>query len=91
VSTTGTDRQLKVMATDHALLAIRQWQMAEGRFLDEHDLRNRERVVVLSEALARAWQWKVGDIIQLRDTPFRVIGIVRVTAGALDGEPPTPR
>jgi putative ABC transport system permease protein len=86
VSTTGSDRQLKVMATDHALLAIRQWQMADGRFLDEHDLRNRERVVVLSEELARAWQWKVGDIIQLRDTPFRVIGIVRVTAGALDGD-----
>jgi putative ABC transport system permease protein len=90
VATTGTDRQLKVLATDHALLAIRQWRMVEGRFLDEHDVRNRERVVVLSAALARVWPWKVGDILQLRDTPFRVIGIVQVATGALDGESADP-
>lgn len=90
VPTTGFDRQLKVIATDHALLAIRQWRVTDGRFLDEHDLRNRERVAVLSDTLARAWRWKVGDVIQLRDTPFRVVGIVAVTAGALDGEASDP-
>lgn len=86
VPTTGTDRQLKVIATDPALFEIRQWRMVDGRFLDEHDVRNRERSAVVSSVLADLWQWKVGDAILLRDTPFRVVGVVQVVAGALEGE-----
>lgn len=86
VPTPGSERQLQVIATDQHLLGIRQWTLRDGRFLDEHDLRTRERSAVISTALADQWQWKVGDIILLRDTPFRVVGVVHISAGALEGE-----
>ena len=82
----GGDRQVRVIATDERMLDIRPWRIAEGRFLDAHDLHNRERVAVAGEALAREWNWKTGDVISLRDTPFRLIGILRISAGALESE-----
>ena len=86
VTTPGSERTLRVVATQQGLQVIRQWRLRDGRFLDEADLRMRERSVVISDTLAEAWQWHVGDVIQLRDTPFRVVGIVAAQAGALAAE-----
>lgn len=90
VAVSGADRTLRVIATDPALARVRQWRMRDGRFLDEHDLRNRERVAVLSASVAESSTWKVGDVIALRDTPFRIVGVVAVEAGALEGEAADP-
>ena len=80
------DRQVRVIAADEALIEIRPWPVIAGRFLDAHDLRHRERVAVASDALAREWSWQVGDVLRLRDTPFRLIGLVRISSGALESE-----
>ena len=90
VSTPGQDQALKVVATQDSLPDIRQWTLREGRFLDALDLRDRERTAVISAALADRMDWRVGSVIQLRDTPFRVAGIVNLQAGALDGETRSP-
>lgn len=86
VTTPGADQTLTVVATQEGLPAIRQWQIREGRFLDATDLRDRERSAVISATLADAWDWKVGQVVQLRDTPFRVVGILSYDVGALAAE-----
>jgi putative ABC transport system permease protein len=82
----GGDRVARVFAADAALLDVRPWRIVDGRFLDEHDLRARERVAALSDALAAAWNLRVGDVVALGETPFRVIGVLRIGTDALAGE-----
>jgi putative ABC transport system permease protein len=86
----GGDRVARVIAADAALLDVRPWQLADGRFLDEHDLRARERVAVLTDALAAAWNVRVGEVVSLGETPFRVIGLLRIGADALAAETTEP-
>jgi hypothetical protein len=42
--------------------------------------------VVISESLADTMNWKVGEVIQLRDTPFRVVGMVAFSTDVLQAE-----
>lgn len=86
VTTPGSEIGLKVVATQPELPDIRQWTMKDGQFFDALDVRNRERIAVISSALAEAMNWTVGSVIQLRDTPFRVAGIARMSAGAMESE-----
>ncbi len=72
-----------IVATDAHLARARGWRIAEGRFLDARDLRDRERNAVLTVSLARAWNARVGQSAQLGDTLFRVVGIVETGGGAL--------
>jgi putative ABC transport system permease protein len=60
--------------------------MHEGRFLDHRDIKNRERNVVVTKSLSKLLNWQVGNLIMLRNTPFNIVGIVEVGAGALDTE-----
>lgn len=84
--TLGTNDTLTVVATDSSLVKIRQWQLQDGRFLDQGDIENRERSAVVSKSLSKLWNWKVGNIVMLRNTPFKIVGIVDVGGGALDTE-----
>ncbi len=86
VPTLGTDKLLSVVATDNYLIHIRQWQLCEGRFLDSRDIDNRERNAVVSKSLSRLWGWKVGNLIMLRNIPFKIVGVVEVGGSALDTE-----
>jgi ABC-type antimicrobial peptide transport system permease subunit len=91
VPTLGTSELLSVVATDESLMSVRQWRLDEGRFLDRRDLQLRERNVVVTQSLSRLWNWRLGNVIMLRDTPFRVVGIVSVGSGAMDAELADPR
>lgn len=82
----GGDRQARVLAADEALLDTRPWRVIDGRFIDAHDMRNRERVAVASDALAAAWNLRTGDSVILGETPFRIIGILRAGSDALETE-----
>ncbi|MCZ7591735.1 MAG: ABC transporter permease [Kiritimatiellae bacterium] len=82
----GGDRQVRVIATDENLLNIRPWVISEGRFIDKHDMHNRERVAVVDAMIAREWNWRVGDTVQLREIPFRLIGLLSIGADALESE-----
>lgn len=89
--TLGTRQQLTVIATDHELAEVRGWPITEGRFLDELDIRAGHRNAVVTRALSEQWNWKVGNIVYLRDTPFSIVGIVDAGGSALDTEEGDPR
>lgn len=86
VTTLGTQQLLSVVATDSALIEIRQWKLQEGRFLDQWDMEHRERNAVVSQSLSRLWNWKVGNVIMLGNAPFRVVGIIAMGGGAIETE-----
>jgi putative ABC transport system permease protein len=84
--TLGTDKQLRVVATDHVLSDVRQWAVTDGRFLEASDILHAHRYAVITEALSKIWNWSVGNVIMLRNTPFIVVGIVNAGGNALDAE-----
>lgn len=86
VRTLGTLERLTVIATDHTIAEVRQWRLHRGRFLDENDLRHRERHAVISRQLSERWKWGVGDTILLHRIPFTVVGIVNAGGGPLESE-----
>ncbi len=86
VPTTGKDKSLTVIATDGDLARVRQWRLIDGRFLDSRDVERRSRVAVISRALNGRWDWKTGDLIELRGSLFRVVGILDAGSGGLEAE-----
>jgi len=84
--TLGTDKQLSVVATDHVLSEVRQWAVTDGRFLEASDILHARRYAVITEALSKVWNWSIGNVIMLRNTPFIVVGIVNAGGNALDAE-----
>lgn len=74
-STLGTDAAMTVLGADEHLARVRGWEAVAGRMLDAEDQARGERHVVVSESLARDWQWKVGDTIRLGKTLFQVVGV----------------
>lgn len=86
VPTLGSRKHLTVMATDQSLIQVRQWSLEDGRFLDDRDILYGERNAVISKSLSLLWNWKVGNLIMLRDVPFKVIGIVEAGGNVLAAE-----
>ncbi len=80
------DQQVMVVATDDALMNVRQWRMYAGRFIDRADVQNGQRNVVISRRLCEAWNWNVGDVIILGGVPFRVVGIADVGGSPVESE-----
>ncbi len=79
----GTGDTAALIATDAELAAARGWTVKEGRFLDERDVRDVERNVVLSSGLANAWGARVGAMVSLGGALFRVVGVISAETGAL--------
>ena len=58
---------------------IREWQVAEGRFLHDGDVENDAKVAVLGETVARNLFGNddpVDSVIRIRNIPFRVVGVL---------------
>jgi putative ABC transport system permease protein len=58
---------------------IRDWQVAEGRFLHEGDMDSAAKVVVIGETVARQLFGNdnpVDSVIRIRNIPFRVVGLL---------------
>jgi putative ABC transport system permease protein len=81
IPTTGKDQMLTVIATDGDLARVRQWRLVEGRFLDPGDIESRRRAAVVSRPLSGRWNWKTGDLIELRGSLFRVVGVLEAGSG----------
>lgn len=74
---TLTSRQpLTVLETEPELLAVRQWQLIDGRFFDQHDLEHYQRHAVIGRTLAQRWGWQVGHVMLLGNLAFTIIGII---------------
>lgn len=86
IPTTGKDKVLTVIATDGDLARVRQWRLVEGRFLDPGDVESRRRAAVVSRPLSGRWKWKTGDLIELRGSLFRVVGVLETGSGGLEPE-----
>jgi putative ABC transport system permease protein len=58
---------------------IREWQIAEGRFLHDGDMESAAKVVVLGETVARNLfgnDEPLDALIRIRNIPFRVVGVL---------------
>jgi len=86
VFTLGTDRMLTLVATDESLAHVRQWRLHAGRFLDQRDMRSRERNAVISKHVSQLWNWEVGNVVLLGNLAFNIVGVIEVAGGALDTE-----
>jgi putative ABC transport system permease protein len=86
VQAAGAAGAVKVVAADSALSRVRTWTLAAGRFLDPRDDAAHARVAVISAALSRRWDWKIGGTIVLNDMPYETVGVVDGGGGAMDNE-----
>ena len=58
---------------------IRDWQLAEGRFLHDGDIENDAKVAVLGETVTRNLFGNddpLESVIRIRNIPFRVVGVL---------------
>jgi putative ABC transport system permease protein len=58
---------------------IRDWQVAEGRFLHEGDMESAAKVAVIGETVARQLFGNdnpIDAVIRIRNIPFRVVGLL---------------
>jgi putative ABC transport system permease protein len=61
------------------LQLIREWEIAEGRFLHDGDMESAAKVVVLGETVARNLFGNddaLDAVIRIRNIPFRVVGVL---------------
>jgi len=84
VAVPGHELTLDLLSTDENLVAVRGWQLVDGRFLDAGDLAYAQRDLVATRALARQWGWHVGQVVDVGAVPFKVVGIVDTPAAALE-------
>jgi putative ABC transport system permease protein len=60
-------------------LAIRTWKMKDGEFFTDRDVLSNAKVAVIGQTVAAQLfpdQDPIGDQIQIRSTPFRIIGVL---------------
>jgi putative ABC transport system permease protein len=84
VAVPGHDLTLELFSTDQNLATVRGWNLVDGRFLDSGDVVYGQRNMVITHALARHWNWYVGEVVDLRQVPFTVVGIVDTPAAGLE-------
>jgi putative ABC transport system permease protein len=69
-------------------LTVRNWELDEGSFFTESDIRSGARVVVIGMVVARELfgdEEPVGKIIRIKNSPFQVIGVLAEKGQSLDG------
>jgi putative ABC transport system permease protein len=69
-------------------LHIRDWQVAEGRFLHDGDVENDTKVAVLGQTVVRNLFGNddpLDSVIRIRNIPFRVVGILAVKGQSSQG------
>ena len=77
-----------IYGVDLGYQRIRAWPVAEGRFFEEDDVEARRKVCVLGATVAAALYDEgeaVGQLIRLRDVPFRVIGVLEPKGQTAEG------
>jgi putative ABC transport system permease protein len=72
--------------TDYPI--IRDWPLGAGVFFDEPDIRAMRKVVVLGQTVATnlfPGEDAVGQQIQLRDVPFKIVGVLAAKGQTAEG------
>ncbi len=79
VSHGARERQVAVLGSSHELIALRQWRMAQGRFLPVDDLDRASPVIVLGSQVKQELFGRepaIGRWVRLGERRFRVIGVL---------------
>jgi putative ABC transport system permease protein len=85
LDTLGAGQKISIVAADESLAVVRGWGIRQGRFLDRVDIDQGNRNAVISASLAGLKRWKVGDVVSLEDTPFRIVGVLEPGTAAPEG------
>jgi putative ABC transport system permease protein len=75
----GQNWSTSVTAVDLDFFVAREWELADGRLFDPEELRRGEIVAVLGSTVAKSLfgeENPVGNTIRVRNTPFRVVGVM---------------
>lgn len=79
------NRDILVVGSDHYYPRIRNLKLLNGRWLSEEDVRQRQKVVMLTQRLAETLFEKrdnaIGESIRLFDLQFTVIGVFTESIG----------
>ena len=81
---------ISVIQTDEHYAGVRHRRVVRGRFLDGADLAARDRVAVITRALSARLGLGVGQILRMREAPFRIIGILEDGTSFLPGDSALP-
>jgi putative ABC transport system permease protein len=77
----GREEDIDIIGTDSYYLAVRNLDLLAGRFFDETEVRNRARVALVMEKLAKrlfgGQQVAIGKPIKLHGLTFTIIGTFR--------------
>jgi len=79
VSHQGRSREVVILGTNHDTLAIRHWELSQGKFLPEIDLDRASPVAVIGSKIRDELfgaERALGKWIRIGDRRFRVIGIM---------------
>ncbi|MCZ6561200.1 MAG: ABC transporter permease [Gammaproteobacteria bacterium] len=79
VSYLGLDREVPVLGSTTELLEVRNWEMAQGRFLPAGDMDRAQSVAVIGAKIKRELFGNsnaLGKWLRLGDRRFRVIGVL---------------
>lgn len=69
-----------IIGTTPEFLAVRNYEMAKGRFLSETDLSHNARVIILGAEIAKRLLGKtppIGQIVKVRNISFEVVGVLK--------------
>lgn len=71
----------RTQGVESAILAINDYALARGRFLDDLDQRDRHSVIVLGTAVVKKLfapnEDPLGQIVDVNDRPFTVVGVLQ--------------
>jgi len=79
VSWQGVERESPILGSTHALMEVRHWKLASGRFLPVADYNRALSVCVIGSTIKKelfGGQNPVGKWLRIGDRRFRVIGIL---------------
>ncbi|MGI0490299.1 ABC transporter permease [Alkalinema pantanalense CENA528] len=82
----GLNRSSLVVGTTPAFLTVRDFDVAQGRFLTEDDLNRSQRVAVLGSEVASNFfgqETPIGKRIRLRNVSFEVVGVMQAKGSFL--------
>jgi putative ABC transport system permease protein len=68
---------------------IRSWNVAEGAFFDEQEVKGDAKVALLGTTVAQALfpgGGAVGETVRIKNIPFRVIGVLEEKGGSFGGQ-----
>jgi putative ABC transport system permease protein len=81
--------QVQVQGANEKFTTIRNWKVEQGEFFTDADVRSAARVIVLGKTVADklfAGGSPIGEMIRVRNLPFRVVGVLAAKGQSMVGE-----